>query len=57
MTLWWIGDIVLLVVVLPVVIYLLSGVLAAARASCPACTRSRAWRPPGPRTSTRRHCC
>jgi len=27
MTLWWIGDIVLLVVVVPVVIYLLNGVL------------------------------
>jgi hypothetical protein len=29
MTLWWIGNIVLLVVVLPVVIYLLNRVLAA----------------------------
>ena len=27
MTLWWIGDIVLLVVVVPVVVYLLHGVL------------------------------
>ena len=27
MTLWWIGDVVLLVVVLPVVVYLLRGVL------------------------------
>ena len=27
MTLWWIGDIVLLVVVVPVVVYLLNGVL------------------------------
>ena len=35
MTLWWIGDIVLLVVVLPVVIYLLSGVLTAARSIVP----------------------
>ena len=32
MTLYWIGDIVLIVVVLPVVIYLLRPVLAAARA-------------------------
>jgi len=31
MTLWWIGDIVLLLVVLPVVVYLLNGVLQAAR--------------------------
>ena len=31
MTLWWIGDIVLLVVIFPVVVYLLRGVLEAAR--------------------------
>ena len=31
MTLWWIGDIVLLVVILPVVVYLLNGVLREAR--------------------------
>ena len=30
MTLWWIGDIVRLVVVVPVVVYLLHGVLTAA---------------------------
>jgi hypothetical protein len=35
MTLWWIGDIVLLVVVLPVVVYLLNGVLTAARGIVP----------------------
>jgi hypothetical protein len=35
MTLWWIGDIVLLAVVLPVVVYLLRGVLAEARAIVP----------------------
>jgi hypothetical protein len=35
MTLWWIGDIVLLVVVLPVVIFLLNGVLKAARSIVP----------------------
>ena len=35
MTLWWIGDIVLLVVVLPVVIYLLNGVLTATRSIVP----------------------
>jgi hypothetical protein len=33
--LWWIGDVVLLLVVLPVVVYLLHGVLAAARAIVP----------------------
>ena len=27
MTLWWIGDVVLLLVILPVVVYLLRGVL------------------------------
>jgi hypothetical protein len=31
MTLFWIGDAVLLLVILPVVVYLLRGVLAAAR--------------------------
>ena len=35
MTLWWIGDIVLLAVVLPVVVYLLRGVLEAARSIVP----------------------
>jgi len=35
MILWWIGDIVLLVVVLPVVAALLYGVLAAARSIVP----------------------
>jgi hypothetical protein len=39
MTLWWIGDIVLLVVVLPVVIILLRGVLAEARAIVPGVRR------------------
>jgi hypothetical protein len=33
--LWWIGDIVLLVVVLPVVVYLLRGVLTAASSIVP----------------------
>lgn len=36
MTLLWIGDAVLLLVILPVVIYLLSGVLQAARSIVPA---------------------
>jgi hypothetical protein len=35
MTLWWIGDIVLLVVILPVVVYLLHGVLSAAKSIVP----------------------
>jgi hypothetical protein len=35
MTLWWIGDVVLLVVIVPVVIYLLNGVLGAARSIVP----------------------
>ena len=35
MILWWIGDIVLLVVVLPVVVFLLRGVLEAARSIVP----------------------
>ena len=35
MTLWWIGDIVLLAVVVPVVVYLLNGVLKAARSIVP----------------------
>jgi hypothetical protein len=34
-TLWWIGDIVLLVVVVPVVVYLLNGVLSTARSIVP----------------------
>jgi hypothetical protein len=35
MTVWWIGDIVLIVVVVPVVIYLLNGVLKEARGIVP----------------------
>ena len=35
MTLWWIGNVVLLVVVLPVVIFLLRGVLEAAKSIVP----------------------
>jgi hypothetical protein len=35
MTLWWIGDLVLLLVVLPVVLYLLNGVLSASRSIVP----------------------
>ena len=39
MTLWWIGDVLLLVVVLPVVVYLLNGVLDAARSIVPSVQR------------------
>jgi hypothetical protein len=39
MTLWWIGDIVLLVVVVPVVVYLLNGVLTTARSIVPSVRR------------------
>jgi hypothetical protein len=39
MTLWWIGDAVLLLVVLPVVVYLLNGVLAEARSIVPSVGR------------------
>ncbi len=35
MTLWWIGNIVLLVVVLPIVVVLLRGVLEAAKSIVP----------------------
>jgi hypothetical protein len=35
MTLWWIGNIVLFVVILPVVVHLLRGVLGAARSIAP----------------------
>ncbi len=39
MTLWWIGDVLLIVVVLPVVVYLLKGVLDAARSIEPSVRR------------------
>jgi len=39
MTLWWIGDIVLLIVVVPIVIYLLNGVLTEARGIVPSVRR------------------
>ena len=35
MTAWWIGNVLLLAVVLPVVVYLLNGVLSAARSITP----------------------
>lgn len=39
MTLWWIGNAVLLLIVLPVVVYLLRGVLDAARGIVPSVER------------------
>jgi hypothetical protein len=39
MTLWWIGNAVLLLAVLPVVVYLLNGVLVAARSIVPSVDR------------------
>ena len=39
MILWWIGDLVLLAVVLPVVVYLLRGVLDAAKSIVPSVQR------------------
>ena len=39
MTLWWIGSLVLLLVILPVVIYLLHGVLSATRSIVPSVDR------------------
>jgi hypothetical protein len=39
MTLWWIGDAVLLLVVLPAVVYLLHGVLFEARSIVPSVRR------------------
>ena len=39
MTLWWIGSLVLLIVILPVVVYLLQGVLAAAQGIVPTVDR------------------
>ncbi len=35
MTLWWVGNVVLLLVIIPVVVYLLHGVLTAARSIVP----------------------
>jgi hypothetical protein len=39
MTLWWIGNAVLLLAVLPVVVYLLNGVLGAAKSIVPGVER------------------
>jgi hypothetical protein len=39
MTLWWIADAVMLIVLLPVVVYLLHGVLRAAKSIVPSVTQ------------------
>jgi len=39
MTLWWIGSVVLLVVIFPVVVYLLNGVLTTAQSIVPSVDR------------------
>ena len=58
MTLWWIGDVLLLVVVLPVVVYLLKGVLDAARSIVPSVRSDRGGGGArGRRTWTRCPCC
>ena len=57
MTLWWIGSVVLLVVIFPVVVYLLNGVLSAANSIVPV-GRGDRLRGAGRdrRTSTPRRC-
>ena len=39
MTLWWIGSVILLVVIFPVVVYLLNGVLVTAQSIVPSVDR------------------
>ncbi len=56
MTLWWIGDAILLVVLLPVVVYLLHGVLRAARSIVPSVQQIASVAAAGSRTSTQRRC-
>ena len=52
MTLWWIGDAILLVVLLPVVVYLLHGVLQGRQEHRPERPADRPLRPRDRRTST-----
>ena len=56
MTLWWIGSVFLLVVIFPVVVYLLHGVLSAARSIVPSVGTIAAAAAAGSRTSTRPRC-
>ena len=51
MTLWWIGDVLLLVVLLPIVVYLLSGVLKAAQSIVPSVRQIADVAAAGSRTS------
>ena len=57
MTLYWLGDAVLILVVLPVVVYLLRGVSRPRAGSCRTSRRSRDAAAAGSRTSTRCRCC
>ena len=57
MILWWIGNAVLLLVVLPVVVYLLRGVLDAARSIVPSVQQISAAAAAGSRTSMRPRSC
>ena len=57
MTLYWLGDAVLILVVLPVVVYLLRPVLAAAREIVPHVHAIRDAAAAVPQTSTRCLCC
>lgn len=52
MTLWWIGNLVLLLVVLPVVVYLLRGVLEATESIVPTTQKIASVAAAGSRTST-----
>ena len=56
MTLWWIGDLLLLLVVLPIVLYLLRGVLDAAKSIVPSVHKIATVAAAGSRTSTRYRC-
>ena len=56
MTLWWIGDAILLVVLLPVVVYLLHGVLKAAKSIVPSVRQIASVAAAGSRTSMQRRC-
>ena len=57
MILWWIGDLVLLAVVLPVVVYLLRSVLHAATSIVPSVQEIAKVAAAGSRTSTPPRCC
>ena len=56
MILWWIGNVVLLVVILPVVVYLLRGVLDAATSIVPSVQEIAKVAAAGSRTSMPQRC-